>query len=248
VEWLDKNIRLLLNRDAYTKAVSNYSRMLDVSRRVLVGSIDAGFVKLTRGRRNEFRFSFCDVHRTYAAEALESSQTAFVHRVHGYPSAPLWGRFGTARSRTRPQMKMGTAGAKAATVTHTGRTSMPVTPIQTKKPNRQAPKISFCIFPTQMKIVGNAVVCRRAAFTPEQNAFPLFTRRSKLRPSSDACSPRVAICPMMRTFRLSGSREESHIQVNRSRKFYLRSAQGSYFAVAICALTLTGGASSWNGG
>ena len=48
--------------------------LLGVSRRVLTGLIDAGFVSPTRGRRNELRFSFRDVVLLRTAFRLQSAR------------------------------------------------------------------------------------------------------------------------------------------------------------------------------
>ena len=50
--------------------------LLGVSRRVLTGLIDAGFVQPTRGRRNELRFTFQDVVVLRTAFQLQSAKIA----------------------------------------------------------------------------------------------------------------------------------------------------------------------------
>lgn len=60
-------------------AAQNYSlrdlqSLLGVSRRVLTGLIDAGFVRPARGQRNEFRFSFRDVVLIRTAFKLQSAR------------------------------------------------------------------------------------------------------------------------------------------------------------------------------
>jgi hypothetical protein len=50
--------------------------LLGVSKRVLTGLIDAGFVQPTRGRRNELRFTFQDVVVLRTAFQLQSAKIA----------------------------------------------------------------------------------------------------------------------------------------------------------------------------
>jgi tetratricopeptide (TPR) repeat protein len=58
---------------AHSYSLRDLQSLLGVSRRVLTGLIDSGFVKPSRGRRNELRFSFRDVVLLRTAFKLQSA-------------------------------------------------------------------------------------------------------------------------------------------------------------------------------
>ena len=64
----------MLRHAAQTYSLRDLQSLLGVSRRILTGLIDAGFVRPARGRRNELRFSFRDVVLLRTAFKLQSAQ------------------------------------------------------------------------------------------------------------------------------------------------------------------------------
>jgi tetratricopeptide (TPR) repeat protein len=65
----------VINRNAgHDYTLRSLQSILGVSRRVLSGLIDAGFVQPTRGKRNELRFTFQDVVLLRTAFQLQSSK------------------------------------------------------------------------------------------------------------------------------------------------------------------------------
>jgi tetratricopeptide (TPR) repeat protein len=62
--------------DSHDYSLRSLQSLLGVSRRVLSGLIDAGFVQPSRGRRNELRFTFQDVVVLRTAFQLQSAKIA----------------------------------------------------------------------------------------------------------------------------------------------------------------------------
>jgi tetratricopeptide (TPR) repeat protein len=62
--------------NSYDYSLRSLQSLLGVSKRVLTGLIDAGFVQPTRGRRNELRFTFQDVVVLRTAFQLQSAKIA----------------------------------------------------------------------------------------------------------------------------------------------------------------------------
>jgi tetratricopeptide (TPR) repeat protein len=63
-----------LTEDDSTFTLRRVQAMLGLSRRIVTGLIDAGFVSPTRGRRNEWRFTFQDVALLRTAHALQAQE------------------------------------------------------------------------------------------------------------------------------------------------------------------------------
>ncbi|MFC5499284.1 tetratricopeptide repeat protein [Caenimonas terrae] len=62
--------------DSSTFTLARVQAMLGLSRRIVAGLIDAGFVAPTRGRRNEWRFTFQDLMLLRTAHALQAQHIA----------------------------------------------------------------------------------------------------------------------------------------------------------------------------